>query len=396
MATGISRPNPGSMFPVANGVSGYESEFAAGQRSSAMSTLGLRCLMAQPNSGIGNVTTNTGLVEMAMAFSRSRVLCAAARLGVADALGDEVRSVCLLGGKVQGEAHGLVRLLRVLASIGITEETTPEHFRLTPFGKPLRRDVPQSAWPAVIFWADLLAASWSLLTDCVRTGKPASQVRDPKIPSRWSQDAEAGSIFRAVMGTAPAEDYAPIANAWDFSRAMVVADLGGGGGSLILAVLGLNPHLRGMLVDLESSVDAAKSRFAEEDPSSRCELIPADLMQSVPAGADVYMLKHVLHGREDGDAVTILKNCRAVIPQNGSLLIVEFILPPLVSHADPQLEGHLMSDLNMLAVTGGKERSEREWRTLLEAAGFILTGVYPIEGDNLMVRNVGILEARPA
>ena len=196
------------------------------------------------------------------------------------------------------------------------------------------------------------------------------------------------------MGTAPAEDYAPIAEAWDFSRAKVVADLGGGGGSLILAILGLNPHLQGILVDQEASLDAAKSRFAEEDLSSRCELIAADLTQSVPAGADVYMLKHVLHGRRDAEAVTILKNCRAVIPQNGSLLIVEFILPPLVTHSDPQLEGHLMSDLNMLAVTGGKERSEREWRTLLEAAGFILTGVYPVGGDKIMVRNVGIVEAK--
>jgi ubiquinone/menaquinone biosynthesis C-methylase UbiE len=198
------------------------------------------------------------------------------------------------------------------------------------------------------------------------------------------------------MGTAPAEDYAPIAAAWDFSRAKVVADLGGGGGSLILAVLGLNPHLRGMLVDLESSVDAAKARFAEEDASSRCELIAADLTQSVPVGADVYMIKHVLHGRRDAEAITILRNCRAVVPQGGSLLIIEFILPPLVSQADPQLESHLMSDLNMLAVTGGKERSEREWRALLEAAGFILTGVYPVGGDTRMVRNVGIVEARPA
>ena len=352
--------------------------------------------MAQPDSGIGNVTTNTGLVEMAMAYSRSRVLCAAARLGVADALGDEVRSVGLLAEKCQADANALYRLLRALASIGVTEETTPEHFRLTPFGKPLRRDVPQSVWPAVVFWGDLLADSWSLLTDCVRTGLPAAQVRDPKIPSRWSQDPEANSIFRAVMGTAPAEDYAPIAAAWDFSRAKVVADLGGGGGSLILAVLGLNPHLRGMLVDLESSVDAAKARFAEEDASSRCELIAADLTQSVPVGADVYMIKHVLHGRRDAEAITILRNCRAVVPQGGSLLIIEFILPPLVSQADPQLESHLMSDLNMLAVTGGRERSEREWRTLLEAAGFILTGVYPVGGDTRMVRNVGIVEAKPA
>jgi len=376
--------------------SGYLSEFAAGQGSAAMSTLDLRCLMAQPNSGIGNVTTNTGLVEMAMAYSRSRMLLAAARLGVADALGDEVRSVGFLAEKCQADANALYRLLRALATIGVTEETTPEHFRLTEFGKPLRRDEPQSIWPAIVFWADLLADDWSMLTDCVRTGKPASQLRDPKIPSRWSQDPEAGSIFRAVMGTAQAEDYAPIAEAWDFSRAKVVADLGGGGGSLILAVLALNPHLRGMLVDLEASVNAAKTRFADEDPSSRCELVAADLMQSVPAGADVYMLKHVLHGRRDAEAITILKNCRAVIPRNGSLLIIEFILPPLVSHTDPQLEGHLMSDLNMLAVTGGKERSEREWKALLEAAGFVLTGVYPVGGDTLMVQNVGILEAKPA
>jgi hypothetical protein len=352
--------------------------------------------MAKPYSGIGNVTKNAGLVEMAMAYSRSRILCAAARLGVADALGDKVCSVGFLAGKCQADADALYRLLRALASIGVTEETTPEHFRLTPFGKPLRRDVPQSAWPAVVFWADLLADDWSLLTDCIRTGKPASQIRDPKIPSRWSQDPEASSIFRAVMGTAPAEDYAPIAEAWDFSRAKVVADLGGGGGSLILAVLRLNPHLRGMLVDLEPSVDAAKTRFAEEDTSSRCELIAADLTQSVPAGADVYMIKHVLHGRRDAEAITILKNCRVVTPQNGSLLIVEFILPALVSHADPQSEGHLMSDLNMLTVTGGRERNEREWRTLLEASGFILSTVYPVGGDTLMVRNVGILEAKPA
>jgi len=351
--------------------------------------------MNQVNGGIGNVIPNAGLVEMAMAYSRSRMLCAAVRLGIADALGDEARDVGFLAETCQADPDALYRLLRALASIGISEETAPEHFRLTPFGRPLRRDDPKSVWSAVIFWADLLADSWSLLTDCVRTGKPASQVRDPNVPSRWSQNPEAGAIICAVMGTAPAEDYAPIAQAWNFSESKVVADLGGGGGSLILAVLELNSHLRGMLVDVDASVEAAKPRFANEKLSSRCELIAADLTQSVPAGADVYMLKHVLHGRRDAEAITILKNCRAVIPQSGSLLVIEFVLPPLVSHADPQLEGLLMSDLNMLAVTGGRERSEREWRTLLEAAGFSLTRVYPVGSDTLMVRNVGILEARP-
>jgi hypothetical protein len=353
--------------------------------------------MTQSNSGIGNVTPNTGLVEIAMAYSRSRILCAAARLGIADALGDEVRSTVFLAEKCQADANALFRLLRALASIGVTEETTPEHFRLTPFGHPLRKDAPKSVWASVIFWADLLADEWSLLTECIRTGKPARDVRGPNTPSRWSQDPEANSdIFRAVMGTAPAEDYVPIVEACDFSDAKLIADLGGGGGSLILATLKLNSHLRGMLVDLEPSIEAAKPRFAQEDPSSRCELIAADLTQSVPPGADVYMLKHVLHGRQDDVAITILKNCRSVMPQDGTLLIIEFILPPLISRADPQLEGHLMSDLNMLAVTGGKERSEREWKKLLDASGFILTAVYPVGGDKIMARNVGIVEAKPA
>jgi len=346
--------------------------------------------MSQPGSGIGNVSMNTGLVEMAMAYSRSRVLCAAARLGVADALGDEVRGVDDLAAACQADGDALYRLLRALAGMGVTEETAPGHFRLTAFGRPLRRDVAGSAWPAVVFWADLLADEWSWLADCVRAGKPARDVRDPNVPSRWAQEPEANSIFRAVMGTAPAEDYAPIARAWNFSRANTVADLGGGGGALILAVLELYPHLRGMLVDREESVEAAKARFADEKVSSRCELLVADMTRSIPAGADVYMLKHVLHGYRDEGAITILRNCRAVIPANGTLLVMEFLLPPLISRADPRLEGRLMSDLNMLAVTGGRERSEREWRTLLETAGFRLTGVYPVENQ------VGILEAKPA
>jgi len=346
--------------------------------------------MTQPDGGIGNVTPNAALVQMAMSYSRSCMLCAAARLGIADALGEEVRSVEALTEACQADADALYRLLRALASIGITEETMPKHFRLTPFGRPLRRDVAQSAWPAVIFWADLLADNWWLLTDCVRTGKPASEVRRSDIPSRWSQYAEANSIFRAVMGTAPAEDYAPIARAWDFSRANVIADLGGGGGSLLLAVLELNPHLRGMLVDRQESIEAATTRFEKERLGSRCSLLVADLTQSVPAGADVYMLKHVLHGYRDAEAIAILKNCRAVVPENGAALVIEFILPSLVSQADPHLEGRLMSDLNMLAVTGGRERSEHEWRILFEAAGFRLAGVYPVGSD------LGVLEAKPA
>ncbi len=231
--------------------------------------------MAEGSGGIGNVIANAGLVDMAMAYSRSRVLCAAARLGVADAIGDGEGSVEEVAEICGANAEALYRLLRALAAIGVTVETAPGSFRLTALGRPLRKDVPGSVWAAVVFWSDLLADSWSELTECVRQGKPAMEVRDPNVPSRWSQDPQANAIFRAVMGTAPPKDYAPIARAWDFSRAKVVADLGGGGGSLILAVLEAYPHARGMLVDLEASIESARPRFAEGQAASRCELVVA-------------------------------------------------------------------------------------------------------------------------
>src|SRR5665213_913013 len=142
---------------------------------------------------------NTQLVEIAMGYQRSRALCAAARLGVADALKDSERTVSDLAAICKADVAALHRLLRALASMGVVRERIPGSFVLTDFGKPLRKDVPDSAWAAVIFWADLLAENWACLTDCVRTGKTASAVR-PEIKARWSQDPEAGAVFRAVMG----------------------------------------------------------------------------------------------------------------------------------------------------------------------------------------------------
>lgn len=342
--------------------------------------------------GIGNVTPNNSLVEMAMAYSRSRILCAAARLEVADALAGGNQTVEELAAACGADAGSLYRLLRALASIGITTETEPGVFVLTPLGEPLRKDAPNSAWPAVIFWADLLADSWSYLTECVRTGQTSYQVMESQgIASRWKTDPNAGAIFRAVMGTAPAEDYMPIAASWDFTGRRVAADLGGGGGALISAVLKSHPTLSGMLVDRQASIEAAVPRFDEEGLSGRCKLIPADLLESVPAGADVYLLKHVLHGYEDDAAVKVLRNCRGVVPPDGCLLVIEFVLPDVVSQVDPKLEFRLMSDLNMMAVTGGKERSAVEWGALLQNAGFELGRIVPVSGQD-----VSVIEALPA
>lgn len=348
--------------------------------------------MAGSTTGIGNVAQNRALTETAMGYSRSRTLCAAARLGVADALGSEPRSVDELAAACGAQPAALYRLLRALASFGVVAETTPRRFALTPFGTPLRKDAPNSEWSAVVFWADLLADPWTYLTDCIRTGESAFRIAEREgAVLRWSKDPNAGAIFRAVMGTAPAEDYMPIARAWDFSTYRTAADLGGGGGALIAAVLQTFPNVHGMLVDRPDAVEDAKARFDSGDLAGRCKLIAADLSVSVPDGADVYMLKHVLHGCADEAAAAILSNCRKVLPKNGRVLVIEFVLPDLVDHADPELEGRLMSDLNMLAVTGGKERSAAEWKTLVGTAGFECRCIIAVPGQL-----VSIVEAAPA
>jgi ubiquinone/menaquinone biosynthesis C-methylase UbiE len=331
------------------------------------------------------LTFNNPLTEMAMGYFRSRVLVAAARLGVADAFQDGELTTEQLATACQADPGSLYRLLRALASFGVVVETKPGSFELTDEGRALRKDAPQSEWPSIVFWGDLLADNWSYLTDCVRAGKKAEAVRPESVPSRWSQDPEAHSIFRAVMGTAPAEAYMPIALAWDFSKYKVVADLGGGGGTLIAAVLEAFPHVRGMLVDYPDAIERAATRFKNEGLAERCTLLAADLRTEVPAGADVYMLKHVLHGYDDNGAVDVLRRCRSVLPAEGRLLVMEFLLPDVVDDPDAEVERRLMSDLNMLVVTGGRERSAVEWAHLLETAGLRCLRVIPVFGHSTSI-----------
>ena len=347
--------------------------------------------MSGTSGAIGNLAGSKLLTATAMGYARSRALCAAARLGLADALGDEERSGDQLAATCGADPASLQRLLRALASFGIVAERAPGRFVLTPLGQPLRKDAAGSEWAAVVFWADLLADSWAQLTECIRSGDTASRVMERAgIASRWSTAPDSMEIFRAVMGTAPAEDYMPIVRAWDFSSAATVADLGGGGGALIAAVLEAFPHLRGMLVDRPDAIDKARPCFQQKRLNERCELLAADLSQQVPAGADVYILKHVLHGYRDAAAVEILDHCRLVTPAEGRLLVIEFVLPDVVDHADAELEHRLMSDLNMLAVTGGKERSAGEWKALLERAGFDCRAILAVPGQS-----VSVIEASP-
>ncbi|HXP88150.1 MAG TPA: methyltransferase [Bryobacteraceae bacterium] len=342
-------------------------------------------------SGTGRVALFPALTEMATGYFRSRVICAAARLGIAEALGGDERSVEEVAASCGAHPDALYRLLRGLASIGVVAEHSPRRFSLTPLGQPLRKDAPNSEWASIVFWADLLADPWSHLTECIRTGDSAARIAEREgVTLRWSKDPDSREIFGAVMGSGPAENYMPIARAWDFSKHHTVADLGGGGGALIAAVLQTNSGLQGMLVDRPEFLEKSAERLEREGLTARCQCVAANLREAVPPGADVYMLKHVLHGYDDAASVEILRHCRSVLPEDGRILVIEFVIPDVIDHADPDLEGRLMSDLNMLAVTGGKERSATEWKNLLESAGLTCQRIISVPGDLASIVEAGL------
>ncbi len=328
------------------------------------------------------------LVDMAKAFLRGKALCAAVRLGIADALESGEKSLEELAAETESDSSSLNRLLRALTSLGVVKEATPGRFALTSFGDPLRRSAPNSIWASVVFWGDLLADFWTYLPECVRNGGNTDAfgvMESLGIKSRWSMEPDAQAIFHKVFAEPTAADMAPIVEAYDFSRCGVVADLGGAGGGLISAILTANPQTRGILVDRQEAVDRASARLERAGLIERCRLVAGDLLLAVPSGADVYILKNVLHGYDDCSALRVLQHCQAAMQSGTRLLVIETVVPVRIDSSDPRVEEMLMSDLNMLAVTGGRERNATEWTELLARAGIELQRIATVDDSSICI-----------
>ena len=332
------------------------------------------------------------VVEIAAGALRGRVVLAAVRLELADAFAGEM-TAAELATRTGTDPDGLYRLLRALAALGFVEQQSMTTFALTDLGKLLRRDVEGSAWASVVFWSDLVTDSWTYLDECIRTGSrrgvdDAIARNDTK--SRWALEPDPQAIFHAVFAEPTIDEQHAIPAAYDFSQARVVADLGGGGGSVLAAILLTNPALHGILVDQQGALDRAATRFKAHPFTGRCTLIASDLLKEIPAGADTYLLCSVLHGYDDDRALQLLANCRRAMSWTDVLLIVEPALPERASE-NPDLESMFISDLNMLVLTGGHERTLGDWSRLLDTAGFTLQRDTPI-GDP---SHRSILQASP-
>jgi hypothetical protein len=315
------------------------------------------------------------LYQLSIGHYMARALHLAAKLGLADQLAAGPRAASELAEAIGCDADALRRVLRLLASAGVFSEREDGRFALTPIGDALRDEVPGSARALVMLFAGIgLQDWWKELEYCVRTGQPAFRKHSPDGDAFSQFDSEQAAVFDKAMATFAPQSAAAIVAAYPFSQFDSVVDVGGGNGALLLGILGANAGTRGIVFDRPQAAENAKKSVAAAGLEARCEVIAGDFFVSVPSGGDAYLLKHVIHDWSDDGAIAILRNCRRAIGAKGKLLIAEGVYPKRIDPS-PESRGAAANDVNMLVCTGGRQRSEQEFRALYEAAGFALAQI---------------------
>jgi hypothetical protein len=191
---------------------------------------------------------------------------------------------------------------------------------------------------------------------------------------------DAAEVFNAAMTGLYRRVHSAVVKAYPFGGFSRIVDVGGGNGLLISLILEANPHLTGTLFEISAVIEDAKKSIEAAGLAARCETVPGDFFVSVPDGGDVYLLAHVMQSFDDDRSVVILRNCRRAMPQHGKLLLVE----PVISRGDAPSFAKLL-DLHMLVVTGGRQRTEVEYGTLLGLAGLRVTNVVATESGESVI-----------
>jgi O-methyltransferase domain/Dimerisation domain len=316
------------------------------------------------------------LQQLIFGFFPSAVLSVAARLRIPDLVAAGPKSSDELADATNTHPPSLYRLLRALAYLGMLEESEPRRFGLTDMGELLRSDVPDSMWATTqLFCGEHVWRSWGDLMAGVQTGKPSHERGIGSEPfTDFAENPEAARNFNQAMSEGTLREAPGVLASYDFAQFSTLVDVGGGDGTLLAGILAATPGLQGILFDTGPGSTEAPRRLGDAGVDDRCQVVQGDFFDAVPEGADAYIMKSVIHDWDDDRCVTILSNCRRAMKVDGKVLIVEPVVPERVKPSFALL-GVVMSDLNMLMNTGGKERTEDEFASILSSAGFHLTGV---------------------
>lgn len=309
----------------------------------------------------------------------SKSLSVAARLGVADRLAEGPRHFEALAGDVGAEPMALYRILRALASRGVFFEQGEESgvFELSSSANLLRSDIAGSRREfAAMHGAPWMWDAIGYAHRTVENGAPAFRDRyEMGIFEYFQEVPEEGAEFYEGMRQVTERLLPAVLDAYDFSTYTHVMDIGGGLGNLLAALLQAYPHLQGTLFDLPARTDEARTFLDGQEVGDRCAVMGGDFFEAIPEGADLHVLKWIIHDWSDEQAGTILRNCRRAIAPGGRLLLVEQVLP-----AANQPSWAQVLDIIMMLMEGGRERTESEFARLFRDAGFRLSRCVPLEG----------------
>jgi hypothetical protein len=310
----------------------------------------------------------------------------AAKLGLADLLREERKTLEELAAETNTSSDALFRLMRALSSVGIFDVDNGKRIGLTPMAEYLQASKPGSLKGyAILMGEPEVWRAWGETLQAVKTGRSGFEHAFGKpLFTYYSEHPDAGQIAAAGFTSRTAVENSVIAEAYDFSPFKTIIDVGGGQGTLLAAILKRHPGPNGVLFDMPDVIEMAKVMLTQQGKHYRCQFVPGNFFESVPGGGTLYMLKRILHDWDDGRSRQILATCRRNMPAQATLIVLDAVVP---AGNDPSFAK--LQDLHMLVCAGGRERSEAEHRSLLESAGYQVLRVIPATSE------ISIIEARP-
>jgi hypothetical protein len=328
------------------------------------------------------------MMQMTMGFIVSQAISVAAKLYLADHLKDGAKSLGELAAATNTHEPSLYRLLRALTSVGVFQRNAEGLYENSPLSEVLRADHPQTLRAAAHMIAD--REHWQShgnMLQSVKTGEIAFNYTFgmPVFPY-FAAHPEVAEIFDNAMTSFSAPVAAAVAAVYDFSESKTIADIGGGHGLLLSTVLRTNPQARGVLFDQPQVVAGADEVLASEQVAERVEKVAGDFFAEIPVEADTYLMKFIIHDWNDEQSVRILSNLAKSAKAGAKLLLVETV----VEEDDAAPSASKVMDLNMLVMTGGKERTAKEYAELFEKTGFRLTRVIPTPSPMQIVEAVRV------
>ncbi|HUW74479.1 MAG TPA: methyltransferase [Methyloceanibacter sp.] len=304
------------------------------------------------------------------AYHAAALAHACVKLGLPETMGAEAWTAARLAAKLDLSAPHLERTLRGLATLGLVAAHPDRTFTLTALGRALAPGSSSTLREKLLIVVEQYWQPWANLAACIKSGAPAFEQVFGTSVAAWRRDhKEHGETFDAYLAHESFANAQPLLATLDLAGAETVADIGGGQGGLLGAILKANPGLRGVLFDGPQTVAAAKPYLQALGVADRVSFVAGDFLREIPVEADIYVLKAVLQQHEDAAAGIILERCRKALRPGAKLIVIERLMPERTTD-DPAA---IMLDLHMMAISGGKARAKAEMEALLADAGLAIT-----------------------